>query len=385
MLLIKNATVYTMEDEGVIENCDILSGDGKIVAVGKDAGDSVSADLIIEATGLHVLPGIVDSHSHAGGLFIRGPANSDVNESSNPVTPHLNVIYGINILEEEFKSNPRAGVTTICIAPGSGNVIGGQCFATKTFGTSIYDMAIRNPCAMKCAMGGSPKGHGRRGGEPKTRMGVVAMLENELIKSREYLNKKETAIAEGKDIPKFDEKAEAFIPVLKKEIPIKVHCEQFDMVTVIRIAKKYDILYTIDHGWSSNLYIDELVAGGGPVLFGPIGVADSYCEASGGDIALVKEMDDRGIDVSIMTDCPVYTPDLMIISAGEAVRCGVSHERVLRMITVNPARAIGVYDRVGSIKPGKDADFAIFEGIPAIDMAANVRYTIVDGQIAHTG
>ncbi len=378
MLLIKDATVYTMEDSGVLENCSILVRDGKIAAIGPDlcAPDAE----VFDAKGLYVTPGLIDAHSHAGGMNTKTLGNSDVNEGSEPITPQIQVIYGIDIHSDEFQSNKRAGVTAVCIAPGSSNVIGGQAFAAKTHGRCIFDAVLKNPCAMKCAMGGSPKGHGRRGGSPQTRMGVVAMLDNELTKAREYLNKKEAA-RDASELPAPDDKAEALLPVLRREIPIKVHCEQFDMVSVIELSKKHNIRYTIDHGWSSNVYLDELVAGGGPVLFGPIGIADSYSEADGGDVFLLKGMDDSGLDVSIISDCPVYTPDLLMITAGEAVRYGLDPVRALRMLTINPARALGVDDRIGSIAVGKDADFAIFEGEPAVDCAAHVCCTIIDGQI----
>lgn len=377
MLLIKNGNVYTMENDEILENCDVLCKDGKIAEIGKNL--TADGAEVIDAAGLTVLPGLIDAHTHAGGGFATGDGQ-DVNEMTDPITPHMDVIHGLDIKENFFQAIHKTGTTTVCFTPGSGNVICGTALVTKTAGEKLHDMVILNPAAMKCAMGGNPKGYGRRDMAPMTRMGVASLFRDALRKAKDYMDKKE----KDEKPPEYDAKCEALIPVLKREIPLKVHSEQFDMLTVIEIAKEFGCDYTIEHAWACDRYIDEMVEGGGAVMFGPIGIAEGAGELTGGDVAFVKELDERGLTVSLITDGPIYGAEVLLISAGEAVRYGIPHMRALRMITINPAKGLKVDHQVGSLKPGKDADIAIFQGIPALDMGAKVKYTIINGKVEYT-
>ncbi|MCL2007693.1 MAG: amidohydrolase family protein [Treponema sp.] len=377
MLLIKDATIFTMEDDKVIERGDILIKDGKIAEIG--SGLKADNAEIIDAKGLYVVPGLIDAHSHAGG-FRRDGGPPDLNESSDPITPQVDAIYAIDIDDPAFKELHEKGVTTVCLIPGSANVICGTGFVTKTKGKNIREMSILNPAVMKCALGGNPKGYGKRDKEPVTRMGVAALFRKALKNAQIYMEKKEKAEGEP---PAYDHKHEALIPVLKKEIPLKIHCEQFDMVTAIEIAKEFGCDYTIEHGWACDRFSDELVEGGGAVMFGPIGIPEGSGELTGGDVGFVRELDERGLNVCLITDGPIFGADVLLISAGEAVRYGIPHMRALRMITINAATGLRVGHRVGSLAPGKDADIAIFNGIPALETAAKVIYTIIDGKIVY--
>lgn len=380
MLLIKNATVYTMEPEGVLRHTDILCENGKIRAIGQNL--AAEGAEVIDATGLVATPGLIDAHTHAGG-FAEG--DQDLNEVTNPVTAELDAIYGINIHSDDFKEIHTRGVTACCFIPGSANVICGTGFVAKTAGkNSIQDLAVLHPAVMKCAMGGNPKNcYGKQNRAPKTRMAVASIFRETLRKARTYLDKKEAAAGDASKLPPYDAQCEALIPVLRREIPLKVHCEQFDMLTVINIAKEFGCDYTIEHGWACDLYVDELVEGGGPLCFGPIGIAEGVGELTGGDVGFVRALDERGLTVCLITDGPICGPQVLTISAGEAVRYGVPHDRALRMITCNPAKALRVDDRLGSLKPGKDADIVLWNAVPALETCARPLYTIIDGAVVY--
>ncbi len=381
MLLIKNARIYTMAGE-VFEKGDILVGDGKIVGI--DVEIKAEGAQILLADGLTALPGLIDTHTHIGGFDPVAADNMDLNEMTDPVTPQVQALHGVDISDKNFQFAHQAGVTTVCIAPGSGNVIGGWAFATKTYGSNIFDMVLKNPCALKMALGGNPKGiYGPKNQMPMTRMGIAALMRAALQTAVEYMQKKEAAGDDKSKLPPYDAKSEAIIPVLKKEIPLKIHCEQFDMVTAIDIAKEFGCDYSIDHGWAAYDFYDELVAGGGTVMFGPTGVPNGYGELTGADMICVKELDERGLNVTLITDAPIYSLDHLVNAAGEAVRWGTPHERALRMITINAAKALGVADRVGSLEPGKDADIVLFKGIPALDVSAEVRFTLINGEVVY--
>ena len=379
MLLIRNAMLYTMEDGAVPQQGDILMDGGKIRAVGRDL--PAQGAEVLDASGLTATPGLIDAHSHVGGFAMEG---ADLNEITDPVTAHLCAIDAIDIHCDAFKALHTFGITAACFVPGSANVVCGTGFVAKTAGdNTVGDLAVLNPAVMKCALGGNPKGYGKKGKTPMTRMGVADIFRDALRKARSYLEKKEAARDGRGEMPSYDAKCEALIPVLRREIPLKVHCEQFDMLTTIAIAKEFGCDYTIEHGWACNLYVDELVEGGGTVCFGPVGIAEGYGELTGGDVAYVRELDQRGLNVCLITDGPICGPAALLISAGEAVRYGVPHLRALRMVTCNAAKALRVDDRLGTLVPGKDADVVLWSAVPALETSARVRYTIIDGKIIY--
>lgn len=384
MLLIKNAKIYTMADK-IIEKGDILLDGKKILSIGKEL--EVDSDVeILDAEGLIALPGFVDCHSHIGGMnFLYPNLSSDSNEMTNCTTPEVEVIYGTDTSSPDFKYAYKAGITTLGITPGSGNLICGQVFATKTYGNNIFEMCIKNPVALKTALGWNPKGvYSERNQEPYTRMSMPGIMKDLFRKAKEYMEKKEEAEKNNGEMPKYDKQLEAIIPVLKKEIPLKMHCTQFDMLTSIEIAKEFDLNFTLDHAWGATEYMDEIVESGCAVVFGPIGSRKGFGELRLIDIEAVVELDKRGVLTALTTDAPLVSIDSLIHHAGEAVREGLDVERALRMLTINPAKIMGVDNRIGSIEEGKDADIALFKGLPAYNTNAKVAHTIIDGKIVYS-
>ncbi|CCQ96548.1 conserved hypothetical protein [[Clostridium] ultunense Esp] len=375
MLVIKGAKIYTSAEK-VYEKGDILIEDGKILDVGQNL--SWDEGEVIDADGLVVIPGIIDAHSHIGG-FGSTMDDQDLNEMTKNATPEVESIYSIDTKSSEFKRVLEAGITTSAIAPGSGNVIGGLVCAVKSYGANIEEMCIKNPVALKAALGGNPKGvYGKRNQMPMTRMGIANVIRETLIKGQQYIEKREKGEVE------FDLGMENVSKVLRKEIPLKVHCEQFDMLTIIRIAKEFDIDFTLDHAWGASDFYDDIVESNCKgVIYGPIGVLLLPGECGKIDIHSLIELDKRGVPCAIMTDGPILNPDIIIVQAGEVIRFGGDIERVINMLTINPAKIIGIDNRVGSIEKGKDADLVIFDGTPALDTNATVKYTIIDGQIVY--
>ena len=376
MLVIKNAKIFTAAGK-VYPKGDILIDNGKICKVAEEISVPDGAE-VLDAAGYVVTPGLVDAHSHVGTFTSEG---QDANEMTANATPNMEVYYGIDTTSKQFARILRSGITTSAVAPGSGNVVGGLVCAVKSYGHSIEDMCIKNPVALKMALGGNPKGvYGKRDQLPMTRMGVAHVMRETYLKGQEYMAKKE----KGEDVP-YDPGMENVCRVLRREIPMKVHCEQFDMLTTIRVAEEFNVKFTLDHAWGSSDYYDDIancknLVG---VIFGPIGVYLTPGECGKVDIDCLKELDRRGVCCAIMTDGPVLNPDMIVNQAGEAVRFGVSEERAIDMITINAAKIIGLDDRIGSIEEGKDADIAVFKGQPAKDTGARVVCTIVNGLVAY--
>jgi imidazolonepropionase-like amidohydrolase len=384
MLFIKNGTINTITN-GVIKS-DILIEDGKIVEI----GDNIVAPLdaqIIDASGKFVFPGFIDAHTHLGlwedGMGYEG---EDGNEGTDPITPHLNPIDGINPMDNTFKEARNGGITSVCSTPGSANVMGGQCVAIKTVGKRIDKMIIKNPVASKIAFGENPKNcYGREDKMPQTRMAIAGLLRENLKKAEEYLEGLELYEEhEDHDKPEYDIKMESLIPVLRGEVPFKVHAHRADdMFTAIRIAKELNLKLTLDHCTEGHLIYDELLEEGYPVIVGPSLSERSKIELRNLTFDTAGILSNAGLEVSIMTDHPVIPVQYLPMCAGIAVKHGMEKIKAFEAITINPAKALGIEDRVGSIEVGKDADIVIWDGCP-LELQSNVLYTIIDGKIVYT-
>jgi imidazolonepropionase-like amidohydrolase len=234
---------------------DILINKGKIVKIGPKLSDK--ADEVIDATGKYVFPGFVDAHSHLGlaGYAMRFEG-MDYNELTDSLTPHLEAIDAFNPMDESVRLAALGGITTVATGPGSSNVLGGTFIAVKTSGTRVDDMIIKRKAAMKCAFGENPK-FCYKDKDNASRMSTAAKLRTVIHKTRAYMAKKEAAGDDLSKVPAYDEKLEAMIPVVTKEIPLKAHAHRADDIfTAIRIAKEMDVRITIEHCTDGHLIAD---------------------------------------------------------------------------------------------------------------------------------
>lgn len=383
MIFIKNGSINTITN-GVIEG-DILIKNGKIAEIGKDIVAPLDAK-IIDAKGKYIFPGFIDAHTHLGlwedGMGFEG---ADGNEETDPITPQLNPIDGINPMDRTFKEAYEGGITSVCTTPGSANVMGGQCIAIKTFGRRIDNMIIKNPVASKIAFGENPKScYGQDEKMPQTRMAIAALLRENLKKAEEYLEDLEIYEEhEDQDKPEYDMKMESLIPVLKGEIPFKVHAHRADDIfTAIRIAKEFNVKLTLDHCTEGHLIAEELAEENYPAVVGPSLSERSKIELRNLTFETAGILSNSGLDVSLMTDHPVIPVQYLPVCAGIAVKHGMKEEEALKSITINPAKTLGIDDRVGSIEVGKDADLVIWDNLP-LRIESNVLYTIIDGKVVY--
>ena len=380
MLKITHATVFTgKENDDHYTSQDVFVDQGRIVAVG-DLPDAPQSLDVLDASGLFLMPGLVDAHSHLGGFGSVGETE-DLNEMTAAATPEMDAFYAMDPSSRDFSRALSAGITTSLITPGSGNVVGGTAIVLKSAGDRLEQRLLRRPAALKMALGGNPKSvYGPRNERPMTRMGVAQVIRDTLARGQEYLAKKEAAGDDPTKLPNFDRGLENVALALQHKIPLKVHCEQFDMMTVLRIAEEFDVLFTLDHAWGSTDFLEEILG----VIFGPIGVSLLPGECGKVDIECLSCFDARGLCCALMTDGPIMAPEELVSEAGEAVRAGVPHHRVLRMLGANPAQIIGCADRVGTLEAGKDADLAFFRGIPALETSALCVRTMIEGKTVYT-
>ena len=380
MLLIKNGYVKTMAGTDIENGCVLIDDAGKIAAIGTD----ICADgaQVIDACGKLVTPGCVEAHCHIGvdNSKMRWEG-MDYNEMSDPVTPHMRAIDGINPIDETFPLALSHGVTTACTGPGSANVVGGTFVAIKLAGNRVDDMILKNPLAMKVAFGENPKGcYGQRGGKsPITRMATAALLRELLFKTRNYVQAKEA----GKE-PNFDMKLEAMIPVIKKEIPLKAHAHRADDIfTAIRIAKEFDVNLTLDHCTDGELIKDQLAAEGYSAFVGPTFGGKSKIELANKSFTTPGALHKAGVPISIITDAPVIPLEYLPMCAGFAVRAGLDYEEGWRAVTINPANQTGIGDRVGSLEVGKDGDVVIWNDDPLTVIGTQAYTTVVNGKVVY--
>lgn len=379
MLCVKNGMVHDAIREEAFK-ADILVENGKIKAIGEnlELNDGVQ---IVDAEGLFVYPGFVEAHGHIGldGYGI-GYEGMDYNELNDIISPQMRGIDGVKPLDPAFSAAAAAGVTSVCVGPGSANVLGGTFTTIKTVGKRVDDMVIRDAVAMKCAFGENPK-RVYRDKKDSSRMTTAALLRETLFKAREYMEKKEAA---GEDIskkPAFDIKLEALIPVLKREIPLKAHAHASeDIFTALRIAKEFDLKITLEHVTEGHLIVEELVKEGVPLAVGPSLTSASKFELRNKSWTTPGVLAAAGCQVSIITDSPVIPQEYLPLCAGLAVQAGMEPFAALQAITINPAKHAGIADRVGSLEVGKDADIVITDGCP-FEVSTKVKQVLIDGNI----
>jgi len=377
-MIIKNALIHDAVHEEPFQG-DILIKDGKLVSVG---GQAEGDEEVMDASGLHAYPGFVDAHSHIGLDAYGGPTGGthDYNEMNDICCPQLRGLDSYNAMDACIPMALEEGVTTVCVGPGSANVLGGTFFAVKLYGNSVDDALINPSVAMKCAFGENPKSCYSNKCD-SARMTTAAKLRQMLFEARDYMLRKEAA---GDDItkqPKFDMKMEALIPVLKREIPLKAHAHRADdILTAIRIAKEFDLKLTLEHCTEGHLIVDQLKKADVPVAIGPTMIPFAKPELNNKSWTTPGILAAAGIQVSIISDAPGTPQEYLCLCAGQAVKAGMDPFQALQAITINPARHIGVEERVGSLEAGKDADIVLTDGDPLIS-DTRVKYVIVDGKI----
>ncbi|ARC84960.1 hypothetical protein U732_4142 [Clostridium argentinense CDC 2741] len=382
MIFIKNANIHTMTKE-ILDVGAIIVDNGKIVAIGKDL-EIPENSTVIDAQGGFLMPGMIDAHCHVGmwenGIGFEG---ADGNEATDPVTPHLRAIDGINPVDKSFEEALLAGITTVATGPGSANVIGGQFAIMKTYGKRLEEMIIDDCAAMKVAFGENPKRvYDKQNKCPSTRMGTAAVLRENLIKAKNYVEKQRKSIEGNEKAPEFDMKLEALAKVIKKEIPLKAHAHRADdILTAIRIAKEFGVEISLEHCTEGHLIVDylkeETLKG---IIVGPTLSDRSKFELQNLTFETPAILNSAGLKIALMTDHPVIPLQYLPVCAALAAREGLNEEEALKAITINAAEVLGVDDRVGSIEVNKDADIVIYNGHP-FDLRNKVKFVMVNGNI----
>ena len=380
MILVKNAKLFTMGERDYPDGGDLLVENGKVKAVGNDL--PASGAKVIDASGKYVLPGLIDAHCHIGmwedGMRDEG---SDGNEMTNPVTPELRAIDGINPFDPCWQEALEAGVTTVATGPGSANVIGGQFVAMKTTPGPIESRILREPLALKTAFGENPKGvYSDQKKAPSTRMATASIFRQAMIDGLAYAAKMACDDAEKR--PDRNLAKEMLALAATGKLRVKAHAHRCDdILTALRLRTEFSLDMSIEHCTEGYLIADALKRAGVPVILGPILSARTKIELRNLTFRAPAVLHKAGVRFAIMTDSPVIPLEYLTLEAALSVREGLPEREALLAITKNAAWCIGMDDTIGSLEPGKDADFAIYDGHP-LDARVRARQVYVSGALA---
>ncbi|WP_022834600.1 amidohydrolase [Salisaeta longa] len=375
--LITNATVLTVTN-GVQESADILVQDGKIAAVGSNlsAPEGIAT---YDASGQYVMPGIVDAHSHI--------AISSVNEATAPVTAQVGVGDVLDPFDVALYRALAGGVTTSHVMHGSANVIGGQNETIKHRYGVITPDALRlegAPRTIKFALGENPTRVHGEGNEvvPQTRMGVEQVIRTTFHKAQRYMAAQAAYRNGERDAPPpHSERMDVIADILRGEVLVQCHSYRADEIYMLmEVFEDFGVTnYTFHHVNEGFKVAPELAAhNAGASIFSDWWAYkfEVYYSTAYNAAILTK----NGVTTSINSDSPELNRHLYHEAAKAQHYGGLSDTQALSLITINPARQLGIADRVGSIEVGKDADLAIFNRHP-LSIYAIAQRTYVDGVV----
>ncbi len=389
-ILIRNATVWTSEKEGVLQNTDILLKNGKIAAIGKNLKEPGAR--IIDGTGKHVSPGVIDEHSHI--------AASSINEGAQSVTSEVRIGDNINPDDINIYRQLSGGVTSSHILHGSANVIGGQTQLLKLrWGANDDEMKFKGwPGQIKFALGENVKRSnfnitGGNNRYPDTRMGVEQVLVDAFTRAKdykaewaEYNSAKEKLLKEKKPLtglnpPRRDLELEALVEILDKKRFITCHSYvQSEITGLIEVADKMGFtVNTFTHILEGYKVADRMLKhGSNASTFSDWWAYKAEVEdAIPYNAAIMHKV---GLNVAINSDDAEMARRLNQEAAKTIKYGGLSQEEALALVTINPAKMLRVDDKVGSLKLGKDADVVVWSDNP-LSIYAKSLYSIVDGTV----
>ena len=381
MLAITNVRILTVT-QGTIDGGTVLIDGNKIEAVGRGVAVPQGAK-VIDGTDKVLTPGLIDAHSHAGldeeGFGFEG---WDYNEATDPATPWLRAIDGINPVEMGLRDAAANGITTVCVVPGSANVLGGEGIVIHTYGSIVDEMVVSRDAGLKVAFGENPKRvyQGQKK-MPTTRMGTAAILRENLVGAMNYMTKMEKNQKDPDKPLERDLRMEALVRVLRREIPLRAHAHRADdIMTALRIADEFQVRVVIEHATEGHKIAQQLSTRGVPAVVGPTLSSRSKVELQELSFNTPAILTKAGVKVAFTLDHPVIPLKYLPVVAALAVKAGLPEAEAWKAMTINPAEILGLSQKIGSIEAGKEADLVLWSGDP-LDIRSQAEVTIIAGQI----
>jgi imidazolonepropionase-like amidohydrolase len=321
-----------------IENGMILIEDGKIRKVGASLEVPPGATIIDVAKSSWVLPGFVDAHSHLGSAF-------DVEESTESLTPEARAVEAFTSRHPDVRAALASGVTTVALAPGNGNLVGGRVGVVKLNGQRYDRALLKNAAGFKVSLGMEALRPDR---EPTSRTGAAALLRDQLR----------------------DPKCELHT------LPMFVHASTAgEIESALDLQSAFRLKMVLVHAREAVDEIDRIRAAKVAVAFSPLTVGDRKETLSApGRLARA------GIPVAFVSDAPLTAEEHLRVSAAFAVKYGMDRAAALRAVTITPAGMLGLSESAGSLEEGKAADVVVWSGDP-LSLTSDVELVIVDGRV----
>ncbi len=375
-VVFQGAQLIPITGEPIANGVLVVTG-GKIAAVGPAGQVAVPAGAEIrDVRGKVIMPGLVDSHSHVGGA-----AGAD---ASSPIQPDVRALDSIDAQSPSIQKAQAGGITTANIMPGSGHLISGQTvYAKLRDGRTIDDILIKlddGSIAGGLKMANGTNSIRTTGNFPGTRGKSAALVREQYIKAQEYRAKIERAKGDPEKMPARDLALEELVEVLDGKRVVQHHTHRHDdILTVLRLAKEFNFRVVLHHVSDGALVADQIAAAKVPCSVIVIDSPGGKEEAKNMRLDTAAVLDKAGVLVGFHTDDPITDSRLFLRSAGLAVRAGLSREKALYGMTMANARILDLQDRVGSLEPGKDADFILLSGDP-LSVYTHVLETWVEGK-----
>lgn len=373
---VKAGKLHT-SDGPAIENGVVLIRDGKIQAVGKASELAIPDGYTVHEAAV-ATPGFIDAHTVVGlaGIYNQNH-DQDQLEKSDPIQPELRAIDAYNAREELVGYLRTFGITTVNTGHGPGALISGQTMIAKTVGETV-DEALVNPMAMVAMTVGSSVAQNFK--KPGTRAKGIAMLRQAFVEANIYREKMESEDASKR--PSRDISKEVLVSVLNREVPALITAQSArDIITAIRLSEEFNFDLIIDGGAEAYSVIDEIKAAGVPVIIHPTMVRN-YGDTKHATYETAARLAEAGIPIAFQSGFESYVPKTRVVTfeAALAVANGLDYQKAMEALTIDAAKLLGIDNRVGSIKAGKDADIVLYDGDP-FEYTSHVVKVFIDGQL----
>lgn len=375
-LVFRGAQLIPIVGEPIANGVLVVSG-GKIVAVGAAGQVAIPADAEVhDASGKIIMPGLVDSHSHVGGV-----AGAD---ASSPIQPDVRALDSVDVHSPAIPKAQAGGITTVNIMPGSGHLVSGQTvYAKLRDGRTIDDLLLRlddGSFAGGLKMANGTNSLRGSNGFPGTRGKSAALVREQFVRAQEYKAKLERAKGDPEKMPERDLALEELVEVLDGKRVVQYHTHRHDdILTVLRLAKEFGfkvVLHHVSEGWK---VADEIAKAGVACSVIMVDSPGGKLETRDMSFTTPGVLARAGVLVGLHTDDGVTDSRHFLRAAGLAVRAGMSRDSALRAVTIANAKILGLEQRVGSLEPGKDADFLLLDGDP-LSVYTRVQQTWVEGR-----
>lgn len=376
---------------GVIDNGTLVLAGGKIIAVGPASTAIPTGAQIVDAKGMTVYPGLIDSETQLGLVEVESDqVNSDTVETSEEIFPQMHVYDAFHAETERIPIGRYNGITNAIVAPRSYDTIPGQDSFIQLAGRDRDQMILGRDVALALNFGEGPKRGGRgadggAGGAPKfptTRMGEITQMRQALIDAQEYMRNRAEKPAEGSKSKtpgtKFDLKQEALLPYLRGEKPVVIGVYAgHDVEAVMAMANEFHLRVILNHVNQAQDIYDKIASYHVPVIVGPIYELPEAGERYDAVYSVPAQLAKRGVKIALASYSLEFNRNLPY-AAGYAVAYGLPYDEALKSITLNAAEIWGMADKLGSLDPGKMANIVIANGDP-LDVRTSVKQVYIQG------